>query len=322
MPYQIGGVNIRTLAETAAASDPREGTGFSSSKYLYEGSTHQDHFGQKMITNHSGYMYSNECGIGSRFLRNGSAYFSVAAKGCRPCPTYARRRWDSSAAGTYYVNRFSDGEVWVSTTFNSRTGTRISTASDNMQYIFVILIGPGGGGGGGNGTKAGGGGGGGSFAYLCHRLVAGRVHRIYIGGGGSGGARNTNGGGSGNCQFATFTDINNLGASGVTTVNAIGGGGGQSGKREIDAEQYNTQSREIMEQLDELFKQRDELIAEQSDSALSKSQYKILTDFLKNEQKQTEFEKDVFTKLIEKIIVNSREDITFIFKDGTEVKAF
>lgn len=96
----------------------------------------------------------------------------------------------------------------------------------------------------------------------------------------------------------------------------------QRGKREIEAEQYNAQSREVMEQLDELFKQRDELIAEQSDGALSKSQYKMLTDFLKNERKQTEFDKDVFTKLIEKIIVNSREDITFIFKDGTEVKAF
>ncbi len=94
------------------------------------------------------------------------------------------------------------------------------------------------------------------------------------------------------------------------------------GKREVDAEQYNTESREIMEKLDKLFKQRDELIAEQSDGALSKSQYKMLKDFLKNEQKQTEFDKDVFTKLIEKVIVNSREDITFIFKDGTEVKAF
>lgn len=93
------------------------------------------------------------------------------------------------------------------------------------------------------------------------------------------------------------------------------------GKRDIDAEQYNTESREIMEQLDELFKQRDELIAEQSDGALSKSQYKMLKDFLKNEQKQTEFDKDVFTKLIEKVIVNSREDITFVFKEGTEVKA-
>lgn len=68
-------------------------------------------------------------------------------------------------------------------------------------------------------------------------------------------------------------------------------------------------------------KERDELIAEQSDGALSKSQYKMLTDFLKNEQKQTEFDKDVFTKLIEKIVVNSREDITFIFKDGREVKS-
>ncbi|MDI9487500.1 MAG: hypothetical protein QM214_06315, partial [Bacillota bacterium] len=95
----------------------------------------------------------------------------------------------------------------------------------------------------------------------------------------------------------------------------------QRGKREIGAEQYSTESREIMEQLDELFKQRDELIAEQSDGALSKAQYRMLTDFLKNEQKQTAFDKDVFTKLVEKVIVNSREDITFIFKDGTEVKS-
>ena len=93
------------------------------------------------------------------------------------------------------------------------------------------------------------------------------------------------------------------------------------GKREIDAEQYNIQSREVMEQLDELFRQRDELIAEQSEGALSKAQYKMLTDFLKNEQKQTAFDKDVFTKLVEKVIVNSREDITFIFKDGREVKS-
>jgi hypothetical protein len=47
----------------------------------------------------------------------------------------------------------------------------------------------------------------------------------------------------------------------------------------------------------------------------------MLKDFLKNEQKQTEFDKDVFTKLIEKIVVNSKKDITFVFKEGTEVKA-
>jgi hypothetical protein len=60
-----------------------------------------------------------------------------------------------------------------------------------------------------------------------------------------------------------------------------------------------------MEQFDELLQQKDELIAEQSEGALSKAQYIMLMDF---------------TKLEEKIIVNSREDICFVFKDGTEVK--
>ena len=46
----------------------------------------------------------------------------------------------------------------------------------------------------------------------------------------------------------------------------------------------------------------------------------MLTDFLRNEQKQIEFDKDVFTKLVEKVIVNSREDICFVFKDGMEMK--
>lgn len=229
MAYLINGVNIRNKAEIATTSDPRYASGFSSSKYLYNGKTHEAYFGTKMIDHYNGYMYSTESGIKNRFLKNGYGNLEASARGCRPCPTYARRRWESSTAGTYYVNKFSNGEVWVSTTYNSRSGTRISTTTDDIQFLFVMLVGPGGGGGGGNGSKAGGGGGGGAFAYLCHRLVAGWVHRIYIGPGGSGGARNTDGGGSNNCQFSTFTDFNNLGNSGVTTVNALGGRGGQSG---------------------------------------------------------------------------------------------
>lgn len=227
--YLKNGVNIRNIAEIAPTSDPRNASDFSSSKYLFNGKTHEAHYGTKMIMNYDGYMYSNEAGIKNSFRRNGSAYFAVSARGYRPCPIYSRRKWQSSTAGTYYVNKFSDGEVWVSTTYNSRTGTRISTTAEDIHFLFVLLVGSGGGGGGGNGTKAGGGGGGGSFAFLCHRLVAGRVHRIYIGGGGSGGSRNANGSGGSNCQFATFTDINNLGNSGVTTVNATGGGAGRSG---------------------------------------------------------------------------------------------
>lgn len=229
LAYLKNGVNIRNIAEIAPTSDPRNASDFSSSKYLFNGKTHEAHYGTKMIMNYDGYMYSNEAGIKNSFRRNGSAYFAVSARGHRPCPTYSRRKWQSSTAGTYYVNKFLDGEVWISTTYNSRTGTRISTTTEDIHFLFVLLVGSGGGGGGGNGTKAGGGGGGGSFAFLCHRLVEGRVHRIYIGGGGSGGSRNTNGSGGSNCQFATFTDINNLGNSGVTTVNATGGGAGRSG---------------------------------------------------------------------------------------------
>ncbi|MGI6593540.1 MAG: hypothetical protein ACOX24_00405 [Christensenellales bacterium] len=229
MPYLLGGKDIRTLVETETTSGPRNPTELGNSKYLFNGKTHQIQYGEKIIADYDGYIYSGDAGLKSKFLRAGSSYFTVAKKGNRPCPTYPRRRWESSSVGTYYVNKFSDGEVWVSTTFNSRTGTRISTTAANINYIFVMLIGPGGGGGGGNGTKSGGGGGGGSFAYLCHRLVAGWVHRIAIYPGGDAGARNTNGGGGNASQFAVFTDINNLGNTGVSTVNVLGGGGGRSG---------------------------------------------------------------------------------------------
>ena len=171
MAYLKNGVNIRNIAEIAPTSDPRNASDFSSSKYLFNGKTHEAHYGTKMIMNYDGYMYSNEAGIKNSFRRNGSAYFGVSARGCRPCPTYTRRRWESSSAGTYYVNKFSNGEVWVSTSYNSRSGTRISTASEDIKYLFVMLVGPGGGGGGGNGTKAGGGGGGGAFATFAIGLL-------------------------------------------------------------------------------------------------------------------------------------------------------
>ena len=227
MAYNIGGINIENLAETAPTSDTRNSSSWTTSTLMtFGGQTYQNATGRKFIMNSEGYIYSGDANNGKY---RGAGQYNLSRCGCLPKASYAGRRWDSSTAGTYYVNKFSDGEVWVSTTFNSRSGTRIGTAAENIQYVFIMLIGPGGGGGGGNGTKAGGGGGGGSFAFLCHRLVEGRVNRIYIGGGGSAGARNSNGVGSGNCQFSTFTDINNLGSSGVTTVNAMGGGGGQSG---------------------------------------------------------------------------------------------
>ncbi len=93
----------------------------------------------------------------------------------------------------------------------------------------------------------------------------------------------------------------------------------QRGNGTLDADQYSTETRQVMEQLDELFRQRDELAAEQSEGALFNKQYKMLKDFLKDEQKQTEFDKDIFMKLVAKVVVKSRDDITFMFSDGTEV---
>ena len=229
MGFLINGTNVRTLSEVQPLNDIRQATGFSSSNFRHQGWTHEDWWGTKMIMNHSGYIYSGDSGVSTRFLRNGSAFFSVSRRGHRPRMTFGARRWDTSVPNTYFVNKFADGEVWVSTIFNSRTGTRIGTAAEDLQFLFIMLIGPGGGGGGGSGTTSGGGGGAGAFAFFCHRLIAGRVQRVFVGAGGDAGARNTNGGGSGNCQFATFTDINNLGTSGVTMMNAMGGGGGRSG---------------------------------------------------------------------------------------------
>ena len=36
---------------------------------------------------------------------------------------------------------------------------------------------------------------------------------------------------------------------------------------------------------------------------------------------QAEFDKDIFARLVDTVVIKSREDITFILKDGTEVKA-
>jgi len=193
LAYLKNGVNIRNIAEIAPTSDPRNASDFSSSKYLFNGKTHEAHYGTKMIMNYDGYMYSNEAGIKNSFRRNGSAYFAVSARGHRPCPTYSRRKWQSSTAGTYYVNKFLDGEVWISTTYNSRTGTRISTTTEDIHFLFVLLVGSGGGGGGGNGTKAGGGG-----WFYGHNGGAGGNN----GGNGSSGGIGAGGGGGAWAVFA------------------------------------------------------------------------------------------------------------------------
>ena len=47
----------------------------------------------------------------------------------------------------------------------------------------------------------------------------------------------------------------------------------------------------------------------------------MLGDFLKNERKLVEFDKDVFMQLIGKVVVKGKNDITFVFTYETEEKA-
>jgi hypothetical protein len=95
----------------------------------------------------------------------------------------------------------------------------------------------------------------------------------------------------------------------------------QRTRREIDAERYNAESREVMAKLDTLFIERDAIEAQKSTATLSQAYQAIISEFLSNAATQAEFDKDIFTRLVEKIVVKNRDNIIFVLKDGTEVKA-
>lgn len=90
-------------------------------------------------------------------------------------------------------------------------------------------------------------------------------------------------------------------------------------RREVDTEQYNEDSRIIMAKLDGLFAARDRLSDEQSEATLSEAYQEIVSDFLRRAEEQEGFDKDIFTQLVDKIIVKSRNQIIFCLKDGTEI---
>lgn len=76
-----------------------------------------------------------------------------------------------------------------------------------------------------------------------------------------------------------------------------------------------------MQELDALFDERDRLLGRQDAASLSKAYQEIVAEFLKDARTQSEFDKDVFTQLVDIVRVKSRDNIIFILKDGSEVKA-
>ena len=112
--------------------------------------------------------------------------------GCRP--RSAALRWQSAAPGFHYINRFSDGEVWVSANQNSRTGTKISHSliggnwPRGVRYLIVHLWGGGGGGACGGLLASTYGGGSGAVAAILIRLPENGCVSLHVGDGGAGSA--------------------------------------------------------------------------------------------------------------------------------------
>jgi DNA invertase Pin-like site-specific DNA recombinase len=93
------------------------------------------------------------------------------------------------------------------------------------------------------------------------------------------------------------------------------------GRREIDAESYNSESLKVMARLDALFAEKDKLSEQRSASTLNKKYGDIVASLLGCTEEQATFDKEIFAKLVDTIIVKSREHIVFLLKDGTEVRA-
>lgn len=91
-----------------------------------------------------------------------------------------------------------------------------------------------------------------------------------------------------------------------------------AGRFEIE---YETQLGAITSVLDDLFHKRDKLTERQGEANLSKEQAELVAEVLKHQAECDEFDKTIFTQLIEKIRVRDRENITFVFKNGIEIKA-
>ncbi|NLC17466.1 MAG: hypothetical protein GX756_06285 [Clostridiales bacterium] len=56
-------------------------------------------------------------------------------------------------------------------------------------------------------------------------------------------------------------------------------------------------------------------------ASLAKVKGEIVERFLNEQTKLENFDRDVFEKLVEKIIIKGKDNIMFEFKDGTSIKA-
>jgi len=171
-------------------------------------------------------LYKDEKFTVPGFLYGGTAHVFPKV-GCRPRSETQRGAtvWGTlDSQVTRYINRFTDGEVWISSSANSRTGTKIAGALTGtawprgIRYVFVQLCGGGGAGGSGGllatynnqGGQA-------AAGVVCVQLPENGYATIRAGGGGSGVSGMAADGNPGQASYVQ---------SGSYYAQANGGGGG------------------------------------------------------------------------------------------------
>lgn len=247
MSIYHGADNLLALCEHGASDDPRNKHVISSGGILTTTGLTLTQAGYAIPTVTSGYFYSNET-ISTNYYANG-ARVVVPKAGCRPRTQKINGNyiWHSGTAGTAYINRFSDGEVWVAGSPNSRSGTQISFKTSGIirprgiRYLIVEVVG-GGGGGSYRGASAGSRGAGGSSAIgVCMiKLPESGYATLVVGGAGAGsGGAMSDGYPGGDSKITCGSFYLTAGGGKPGTYSAFGGTGGAGGTISTSGDNVN-----------------------------------------------------------------------------------
>ena len=191
-----------------------------------------------LIAPTSGYFYSGET-VTTGFYVDGTQ-IKLCKAGCRPRTQKVNGSylWHSGTAGTAYINRFTDGEVWVSGSPNTRNGSQLSyklnqTANlpRGIRYLIIQLVGGGGGGSyRGLGATTRGAGGSSAIGVCMIKLPENSYATLVVGGAGAGSNATMGDGFAGGdssiyCGSFYFT----AGGGKPGTYGVFGGSGGAGG---------------------------------------------------------------------------------------------
>jgi hypothetical protein len=195
-------------------------------------------FNFALIAPTTGYFYSGET-VTTGFYVNGTQ-IKLCKPGCRPRTQHVNGSypWSSGSAGTAYINRFSDGEVWVASSPNVRSGSQLSyrlNQSNNLprgiRYLIVQVVGGGGGGSyRGLGATTRGAGGSSAIGVCMVKLPENGYATIVVGGAGAGSnATMGDGFAGGDSKITCGSFYFTAGGGKPGTYGVFGGAGGAGG---------------------------------------------------------------------------------------------